>query len=97
MCIRDSYVPVKELKEFTIPAGVKNIVKDGEPLPAGIQSVSYTHLVKKIQTGAFYNCVKLQKINLPASQYSLYLRLSSFTPIMALNTDISLILQFTYS
>ena len=33
----DNYVPVKELKEFTIPAGVKNIVKDGEPLPAGIQ------------------------------------------------------------
>lgn len=33
----DNYVPVKELKEFTIPAGVKNIVKDGVPLPAGIQ------------------------------------------------------------
>lgn len=33
----DNYVPVKELKEFTIPASVKNIVEDGEPLPAGIQ------------------------------------------------------------
>ena len=33
----DNYVPVKELKEFKIPAGVKNIVEDGEPLPAGIQ------------------------------------------------------------
>ena len=33
----DNYVPVKELKEFTIPAGVKSIVEDGEPLPAGIQ------------------------------------------------------------